>query len=93
MSLIDRKIVEETGWKISPRYGQITQAFEGRTKPRIGTVVVTLKAGKSTVETELEVADLSSNTELIIGMNLFQKLGFKLGNIPISWPVEEEEII
>ena len=62
------------------------------TQPRIGMVRVKIEAGKESMETELEVASLSSNVELIIGRDLCWKLGIQLSNVPLLFPNQMEKI-
>ena len=87
LSIININLVNEMGLTIQPRKGTISQAISGEVKPRLGIVEnLELKAGKTSVIANFDVADLSDDLELIIGMNLFNKLGFQLSNIPFTWP-------
>jgi len=38
------------------------------------------------IKATFEVVDLSRNEKLILGMDLFPKLGFKLQNVLFTWP-------
>jgi predicted aspartyl protease len=90
VSLIDKSFVEENNWAVTPRTGSFNQAIEGQAQNRIGQVEnVVVRAGKESATIDLDVINLSGNTRFIIGMNLFNKLGFKLSNIPFTWPVSE----
>ena len=39
---------------------------------------------------DLEVADLSGEEEVIIGIDLFEPLGFQILGVPFAWPSREE---
>ena len=92
VSVIDMDLVHKFRIKVEPAKGIINQAFEGNKSPRIGVVRVMLEAGKKKLKVDLEVARLSGETKLIIGMDLFNKLDFKLSNIPIMWPEPESDM-
>ena len=55
---------------------------------RIGQVVnVELRNGSRIVTTTMEVANLSGGIKVIIGLDLFGLLGYKLKNVPILVPI------
>jgi hypothetical protein len=55
--------------------------------PRVGAVEgLTLENGSRRLKVDLEVADLSGGEEMIIGIDLFEHLGYSLQNIPFTWP-------
>jgi hypothetical protein len=59
--------------------------------PRIGAIEnAEVKAGKRSARACLEVAKLGYNTNMLLGMDLFDQLGFGLNNLPFSWPEEEK---
>ena len=65
----------------------IIQFIDGSTKPRTGVAEgLTLENGNKVIKVDLEVAKLSGNEDLVIGIDLFKPLGFVLMNIPFSWP-------
>ena len=93
VSIIDIKIVEHNNWTITKVEGEINQAFEGQAQARIGELKnAIVNAGTYSVKISLEIAKLSGKTEFIIGMDLFNKLGFKLSNIPLFWPQNKSNI-
>ena len=93
VSLINEELVQQCQWKITPQTGRITQAILGEDKQRIGEISnAEIKSGQNTVIGNLEVAKLSGDIKFIIGMDLFNKLGFQLHNIPFSWPENKKQI-
>ena len=65
-------------------------ALSNKQTPRIGVICdAIIRAGRYQVVTTLEVAELSGNTQFIIGMDIFHQLGFKLNDMPFSWPQDE----
>jgi len=92
ISFVDRKFAEESGWKIIPKKGKLRQAFDGSDRDRIGIIEnLQLENGLRSIEATFEVADLSGNEKLILGMDLFPKLGFELRNVPFTWPTPKIE--
>ena len=91
VSLIDLNLVEEMQLVIEPRQGVIQLAVKGGKESQIGVTRVNLKAGDESVDVNLEVAKLGSEVKLLIGMDLFEKLRFKLNNVPILFPRERKE--
>ena len=86
-SFISKKWVEIRGFKIVPRVGKILQFIDGSEHPRIGAVEnLLLENGIKKIKVNLEVAALSGDEELIIGMDLFKPLGYELLNVPFTWP-------
>jgi hypothetical protein len=91
VSIIHKELVDKKRWKIDPKSGTITQAMEGKPQPRIGVVSdVSIEVGDRKIKATLEVAKLSGSVDFIIGMDLFNQLGFKLQNVPFTWPKTEE---
>lgn len=91
-SFISSKFVKLHELPISKRDGNIKQALVGKVVPRIGIVEnVLLENGSKKLYISLEVADLSDNEDLIIGLNLFSELNYEIRNIPITWPQAKGE--
>ena len=91
-SFIDKRWVEERKLSITPRKGHIVQVTNGGQQPRIGVVEgLTLENGTRVIKVDLEVAELSGEEELIIGIDLFKPLGFELQNIPYMWPTRPDQ--
>jgi hypothetical protein len=51
-----------------------------------------IRIGKESANILLEVANLNGEVKLLIGMNLFKQLEFKLKNVPFLWPNQWNEI-
>jgi hypothetical protein len=89
VSLIDKKWAEAAGWAISPVEGHIVQALDKSRQPRIGVCRgVELRNGTNKFKVDLEVADLSQETKLILGMDIFSRLGYSMTGIPFTWPTD-----
>ena len=52
---------------------------------------ITLENGQKVLKVDLEVADLSGEDEMVIGMNLFEPLGFAVTGVPFTWPLVIKE--
>ena len=86
-SFISLQLVQENQWVIKPCKGTICQAMSGSETSRIGQVVnVELRNGSRIVTTTMEVANLLGGIKVIIGLDLFGLLGYKLKNVPILFP-------
>ena len=86
-SFISKNFVEQNGWKIEPRPGELRQALTGANTQRIGIVKdKTLENGSHSISVDLEVADLGDNEILIIGLDLFAKLSYSIEGVPFTWP-------
>jgi hypothetical protein len=92
VSVIDKSLVKELKLEIEPREGSISQAFKGNVQDRTGVVRAVIRVGKESANTLLEVADLHGEVKLLIGMDLFKQLGFKLKNVPFLWPNQLSEL-
>ena len=67
--------------------------MDGSSLPRIGAVIgLTLENGSKVLQVDLEVADLSGEEELIIGIDLFGPLGFQVLGVPFAWPLRNEQV-
>ena len=65
--------------------------MSGSETSRIGQVVnVELRNGSRIVTTTMEVANLLGGIKVIIDLDLFGLLGYKLKNVPILFPKDEE---
>ena len=63
----------------------------GTAQPRIGRVLdVLLENGKKSILVDLEVANLDGNEKLILGLDIFPKLGFKITGIPFHQPEKSD---
>ncbi len=93
-SFVDRRWAVTNGLKIEPRSGTLTQFVDGATMPRIGVVPgVCLENGKKVLRVDLEVADLSGEEEVVIGIDLFEPLGFQVLGVPFSWPSRADSTV
>ena len=89
ISVISMNLVDKYKWMVTSKQGVIRQAMNE--VPRIGAVeYAEVRAGKQSVIVPLEVAKLSGDTQMLLGMDLFGKLGFSLNNLPFSWPEEKK---
>lgn len=56
-----------------------------------------IENGNNVVEFEFEVAELGCTEQLLIGTDLFSKLGFNMTGIPATWPgqqmAQEEDLL
>ena len=91
LSFVDIHMAKKNNWKIESQTGFLNLALLNKQTPRIGVICnVIIRAGKYQITTTLEVAELSGNTQFIIGMDIFHQLGFKLMNhMPFSWPQDK----
>jgi len=88
ISLIDESLARENNWKIIPVKGSLKQAITGSELPRIGEIHdLELCNGDKKIKATFEIGNLSDGEKLIIGLNLFDALGYKVQNIPILPPV------
>jgi transposase InsO family protein len=72
-----------------PNEPAVLGTFDANTTvPRIGTVQLTLDCGKKSVVHEFEVIAGRDN-EMLLGIDLFHKLNFYVGNVPTSWPASQ----
>ena len=64
--------------------------FETEPRSRIGVVPsAIIKASKHSVTIDLEVENLSGGRQLLIGRDIYYKLGIKVFNLPFAWPTDE----
>ena len=92
-SFVDRRWVQRNALPIEPRSGTLTQFVDGSILPRIGVVTgLTLENGNKVLRVDLEVADLSGDEEVIIGIDLFEPLGFQVLGVPFAWPQHAEPL-
>ena len=88
---ISLQLVQENQWAIKLCKGTICQAMSGSVMSKIGQVVnVELRNGLRIVTTTMEVANLLGGIKVIIGLDLFGLLGYKLKNVPILFPKNKE---
>ena len=79
--------MKENNIEVQPVEGTIKQCINGSEKRRIGIArSLTLENGSNSINVDLEVADLSGSEKLIIGIDLFKKLGFGLSGVPFTVP-------
>lgn len=84
-SLIEPSIVKQLGLRVVPRHGVISLAHHGITAPRTGvTEEVTIKSGARIVTCQLEVMALPDGPPIVIGQDIFDRLGFSIHGLPIS---------
>ncbi len=89
-SFVNQKWVERMGWEVTPKAGKIVQFMDGSEIPRIGVVEgLTLENGHKILQVDLEVAKLSDDEDMVIGMDLFKPLGFELLGVSFAWPTRE----
>ena len=89
---MDKKLVVENNWKISPNIGVIRQAMFGSEMARMGEVKdVEIRNGTKRIIVKLEVGNLSGGEKVILGLDLFDQLGYQIQNIPILFPASETE--
>jgi predicted aspartyl protease len=81
ISVIDKSLVQKLKLEIEPRKSSIFQAFKGNIQYRTEVVRIVIRVGKESANILLEVANLHRKVKLLIGMNLFKQLGFKLKNV------------
>jgi transposase InsO family protein len=93
LSFIDIQLTEKYHWSVKPQTGYLDLAVSDKQTPRIGVICdAIIRAGKHEIVSTLEVAKLSGNTQFIIGMDIFHQLGFKLNDIPFTWPQDRPSI-
>jgi len=81
-SCVDQRWVKKKGLPIEPRTGTIGQFAEGYDVPRIGIVSgLRLQNGERTLRVNLEVMNIN-NEELVIGVDLFESLHFRIIGVP-----------
>ena len=86
-SCISTELVRQLKLPIIPVDGQLRQVVAGTAQPRIGRVLnVLLENGKRSILVDLEVANLDSNEKLILGLDVFSKLGFEITGVPFHQP-------
>ena len=91
VSFIDRDLVRENGWTLSPCVGFIRQAMTGSEIPRMGKVGdVELRNGSKSIKVTMEVGNLSGGVKVILGLDLFGPLGYQIRNVPILFPTIED---
>jgi hypothetical protein len=92
-SFVDRQWIEKRGLAIEPRTGTLTQFVDGSTLPRIGVVSgLCLENGKKSLRVDLEVANLSGEEEVVLGIDLFESLGFQVLGVPFAWPSRDDDV-
>ena len=92
ISIIDESVAKENNQTIIPSVGTLNNAFKGQTISRIGQVEnMEVRVGEYQINSNLEVAQLYSETKFIISMNLFNKLGITLRNLPFNWPTQKDQ--
>ncbi len=91
-SFISLDFVKRHKLDIRPKNGIIAQALDNCRMKRIGIVKdAILENGARALPVTLEVAILADNIELIIGMDLFEKLGYELRGVPFTVPSKPAE--
>ena len=84
VSFVDRSWATQNNWVIHPCAGVIKQAISGSEVPRMGEVRgLELWNGEKKLHVTLEAGDLSGGEKIILGLNLFEPLGYQIQNIPI----------
>ena len=92
ISVIDRRLAETIKVEIWRTSGSIGLVGQRNQLLRIGQVKkVRLQMGRHVVHADLELAELGDKLPMIIGMDLFDKLGLKMSNIPITWPLRTNQ--
>lgn len=92
-SFISKKWIEARNLPIVPRKGVIRQFIDGSEKPRVGAVEgLVLENGVRRIQVDLEVAELEGGEDMVIGMDLFQPLGFEIRGVPFTWPRVPDEV-
>ena len=87
-SFISKSWVLQNKLPIIPKGGKIVQFLSGSELPREGVVKgLTLENGNRKIIVDLEVATMSGEDQLVIGIDLFEPLGYKLQGVPYTWPV------
>jgi hypothetical protein len=66
---------------------QFLRAFDDSKVKRIGTVQLRMACGTKNLSHEFEV--IEGSDDMLIGLDLFPKLGIYLGGVPHQWPDEE----
>jgi transposase InsO family protein len=83
-SFISTTLVARLGLTLQPAHGVIHQLDKNTPVPRIGTVEISFKNGKCSIpKLSLEVANIDSRIEIIIGRNLWLNLGYELRGVPL----------
>jgi hypothetical protein len=86
-SFIAKSLVDKHNWSVVPQQGKIRQCLTGSSVPRIGMVEsLSLENGNKCIRADFEVADLDGEESLIIGVDLFEALGYSVQNVPFTWP-------
>jgi hypothetical protein len=92
-SFVSKTWVEKCRVPIEPKEGAVYQFIGGSEQPRIGKAKsLTLENGCRVIQADFEVAELEGGEELVIGIDLFQLLGFEIVGVPISWPQTVKKI-
>ena len=78
-SFINSDWVADKKIPIRPRTGKIQQFLSSHDMPRIGIVEnLLLENGIYKIRVDLEVAPLSGKDQMVIGIDLFEPLGYEL---------------
>jgi hypothetical protein len=89
-SCINLELTKELGLVVHPASGNIHLASANCTISRTGMVnEVEVKCGARTVQHSFEVLVLSSDTPVLLGRDIFSKLGIAIHGLPIHFPSEE----
>lgn len=89
VSVVSESIIEQLDLFVIPKTSQssISLAHADSSIPRIGTTpITTLVCGAKSVHHQFEVMRLPLDIPAIIGMDLFDSLGFSLHDVPVSFP-------
>src|SRR6185436_11561190 len=87
-SFISKSWVLQNKLPIIPKGGKIVQFLSGSELPREGVVKgLTLENGNRKIIVDLEVATMSREDQLVIGIDLFEPLGYELQGVPYTWPI------
>jgi len=91
-SCISKSWLEDHKLKfIENKVGTITVISD--TINRIGYIDnISLSNGKNNLKVKLEVVNIKSKWNLILGTDLFKKLNYEIRNIPFLPPIKEEEL-
>jgi hypothetical protein len=85
-SFVSREWVVQQGLKVCPVQGVIQQCIDGSEMPRVGVLKdVILENSSHRVVVTLEVVDLSGEQQVLIGLDLFPLLEFKITGVPFLW--------
>ena len=87
-SFVDLEWVQTRGYDYHPKERERSYSswMEVNCQDLDAVEALTLENGNRIIKVDLEVAKLSGEEDMVIGMDLFEPLGFELLGVPFTWP-------